>query len=224
MPKSPEERVSGALLTSMSHKLRNPLYTLSMTIELLNEARLGGQGDLARDEAAFARAERALARIRAALDELDEVAHFVTGYGTMALRPERVADLMEAVRVLSEERALPAQYEIAFDSEERVRAHTSSFARALVHLVEGIAWSSGSPVSVRATPQDSGIVFSLSTSSGGAVDGHASWFDEVGLFIARSLLKGHGATWQVPSGDERAVFTLPRLRDEQCDRASGSVT
>ncbi|AKV01563.1 Sensory box histidine kinase [Labilithrix luteola] len=101
-------RARESLLASVSHDLRNPLNTFSMSAGLLRDDIERGDFDPTRAAGLTSRMERASARMQALIEDLIEASHIDAGKIDLARRQERAAqlvrDALSASKSLASER------------------------------------------------------------------------------------------------------------------------
>ncbi len=209
-----------ALLASVSHDLRNPLNTFSMSAGLLRDDLERNDVDATRGLALVARMDRASTRMQGIIEDLVEASRVGAGKIDFDLRPERAAQLVRdavaaaAPKPSEKSAAVTAD---ALDDEAQVLADRRRTLQLLSRLVAFSAKATGDSGAIRigVHRQDERVVFTVRGfgPGGAAVAAPPEGRGGLAILLARGLVEAQQGTFTVERGDALAVsFTLPAAK------------
>lgn len=225
----------GKMAAHVTHEVRNPLSSIALNLELLEE-------EIGRDEAESRALLRAISR------EVDRLSALSSQYLSMAknqpssLEPELLAEVVEdAVDFMRPElRRHGVQLELSIDpATPLVRADEAQLKQALFNLIRNAreAMSDGGTVRVGVGPRQGGATLCVED-EGPGIDPSAGerLFDPffttkrhgtgLGLAVTRQIVAAHGGKIRYErreEGGSRFVVELPACSQDDADGATSDV-
>lgn len=209
-------RARESLLASVSHDLRNPLNTFSMSAGLLRDDLERGDFDPTRAAGLTSRMERASARMQALIEDLIEASHIDARKIELSPRQERAAQLVRDALAASSKSASERRTTVREDAIEDDIVVSVDRPRVLEILGRLIAYGvkmtgEGGLVRVGVIRRGSRAVFYAHADLPGTAQIPSS--DEarggLALLIARGLVELHGGAMEVETANGlRMSFAL----------------
>ncbi len=218
------------LLSRLAHEVRNPLSSLDVHVQLLEE-------DLAKMPSPAPKVANRLAIIRTELRRLDNlVQQFLSlaGPSTVHLQPVQVGEVLEHVQRLFEPEAETRAIVLETVVKEPlpvIQADAAQLTQVLVNLIinalQAIERNGRIQITACSAPDDSGVCLEVKDTGPGIDAIKASAMFEpffttkaegtgLGLWIVHQIVTAHGGTVSATNAlDGGAVFTLrlPRQRN-----------
>ncbi len=217
----------GRMAAQVAHEVRNPLMSIGLNTELLEEEVAG----LAQSEDSGAESRAILGAIQKEVERLTEVTE---NYLTLARLPDpelgsgRVEDVLEDLLVFQGEELSRAGIKVRFEPDAalpEVRADTNQLRQAFMNLVRNAtdAMSEGGELTVGARHHDAGVEVSFADTGPGVPDAERDRiFDPLystkpdgtglGLAVTRQIVETHGGAVRCESrtgGGTVFVVQLP---------------
>jgi len=206
-----------ALLASVSHDLRNPLNTFSMSAGLLRDDLERHDIDHARGISLISRMERATSRMQGMIEDLLEASRIDARKIDLVMRPENAAQLVKDAALAA--KPGPTEKSVAVTCEEDdddalviVDRRRTLQALAKVIAFEAKATGDGGAVRLGATRQGDAVLFTARAfgPAGTPVAPPEEGRGGLALLIARGLVEAQRGTFRIEGGEGLVVaFTLP---------------
>jgi signal transduction histidine kinase len=220
-----ETRAREQVLAVVAHDLRNPLNAVTLALQRLRTAVIGGRPV----DKGLETIQRATSRMDHLIGDLVDATHIEQGNLTVTLKPEPVGGVIQDLTELFSSSAQdlgvaldltapPGDVQISCDRERLMQVLSNLVGNALKFT------SSGGRVSVRAQEEGLAVRFVVEDSGHGIDAAHLPYIFEryrvyagggtgLGLFIAQHLVELHGGTLRVESTvgrGSRFWFEIPR--------------
>jgi PAS domain S-box-containing protein len=231
-------RLREQILGVVSHDLKNPLFSILMTLAVLER---NDGPDQALNTGAVQRIRRAAEQMKRLINDLLDFASIQAGRFALERRPHDAASMLREVVVshesIAEERhvrltaeADPGLPAVLCDRDRILQVLSNLIGNALKVTRDGV-------VLVRAVPREQEVVFAISDSGPGIKEEDLAHLFErywrgtdveykgtgLGLAIARGIVEGHGGRiWAESTPGEGATFffTVPVHGDPASDAQS----